>query len=1170
MKINVRLLLITFVVVVIISLSSTFIYHSITNTLLKNQHSKALLNSSTDFSFAFQSEVASYDEELINLLNSKTKSIKNSKLDFVFQLTESRTIVLKSFIHSNKISRSVLTNSFDNFLKQYPNIVLKFYQMENGKSYFYGKIITEDYLNKLSEKIRAEIVLVINQIPYVSSHSGLNNLYFPYFIKALNNQISNQNFNLYYQEFENGDFFSTYYIPNFLINTGDGIKFLLFTTPSDLAEFRDTMQTIAITIALAGILLSLIFVLLFTTKIRRQISLLSDATKITASGNLSHRVPIISKDELGNLGIVFNNMLDHIQLKEQIERQYSELITIINETPLLKELCDAVLEKIISTTDVSLGVFYVVDNKNAKPISSYGINQSILEVHDETNFHLNVIEKRKKVELTFEDNPPIIKTGLVEIKIRYLLVMPLIFNKNVIGVIELACEHIPENTPVDYLTKIMEQLAVGLNSALSYEQLENLVNELRILNEDYHKQNLQISKQNSELIELHKELKKQAEELEEQRKKAVELTQVKSQFLANMSHELRTPLNSIIGLTELISDDSSTLAKTKDRLKIVLRNGKKLLSMINNILEFSKIESGKFEVNKSNFILSTFILDIYSAMEPLVTENGLDFEISFNSEYDLLINSDKHKLEQILLNLLSNAIKFTESGKIEIKINIVNNISLQISVVDSGIGISDENKEIIFNEFEQGSLTKTKKYQGAGLGLAICKKYIELIGGTIDVSANEENGSTFSILLDSVILEKFTIDKNFGFLNKRINLKDKPKRILIYGADKESTEKIIAYFKNQNYTTFSSNNLSDLFKNGIIPNQDGAIINITNQTEIIWETIFNVKTKSNLPLKLCALTNNGSSCFLLNIFDIITDIEDYKILNQTISIASIVTDNIESILYIGESSGILKKVISNIDSNIIFNSSKDISTVANYIEKRKVDLIIADVVIGNYTTLETLEKINNEKLIPIILNLSKSMVEQSALIIHNSFQLLAEQHSKSTYDVLENIEEQFSLIKKVKKSVTSSLENVFSEKTELSSNENFSAKTWDGDFAVLVVDDDKDTLFTVGEILKNIGCDVTNASNGAECLSTLENYTPDLILLDIMMPIMDGFETIKKIRTNSETKNLVVYAITAQAMLDDLSIIKNNGFDDLITKPVNASTLSFKIQQAIQKRANKL
>ena len=226
--------------------------------------------------------------------------------------------------------------------------------------------------------------------------------------------------------------------------------------------------------------------------------------------------------------------------------------------------------------------------------------------------------------------------------------------------------------------------------------------------------------------------------------------------------------------------------------------------------------------------------------------------------------------------------------------------------------------------------------------------------------------------------------------------------------------------------------------------------------------------------------------------------------------------------------------------------------------------------IGNTSLIEEIINANIPKSIPKILYLNRTMAKNKASIINSSFLSLAEQHSTITDDALKNIEEYFSLLKKVKKSVTSSIENVFNEKIGSSSKESISQYTGKNNFNVLVVDDDKDTLFTVGEILMNIGCEVTNANNGAECLSALENDTPDLILLDIMMPIMDGFETIKKIRTNNATKNLIVYAITAQAMLDDLSIIKNNGFDDLITKPVNASTLSFKIQQAIQKRTRKL
>ena len=176
-------------------------------------------------------------------------------------------------------------------------------------------------------------------------------------------------------------------------------------------------------------------------------------------------------------------------------------------------------------------------------------------------------------------------------------------------------------------------------------------------------------------------------------------------------------------------------------------------------------------------------------------------------------------------------------------------------------------------------------------------------------------------------------------------------------------------------------------------------------------------------------------------------------------------------------------------------------------------------------------------------------------IITNNWSKLIDEFSNSKEDTYKQINQKISLLKKIKTSILPILET--SEEINLANDKS--------SFKVLVVDDDSDTLFTVGEILQNIGCKILYANNGAECLTALKESTPDLVLLDIMMPVMDGFETIKRIRANEETKNIMVYAITAQAMLDDIFIIKNNGFDDLITKPVNATTLAFKIKQAMDK-----
>lgn len=1156
MKINVRLLLITFIIIVIISLSSTFIFYSTTTSLLKNQYSKTLLNSNTDFSLAFQNLVGSLDSELYEITESKNySSLQLTNLDFIFSITDQRKIVHETAIFSNNVNRALFTDSFDEFLINYPNVVLKYYQNSEKQAYFYGKIINEEILNNLSEKIRSEVVLIIKKTPFLSSHQLQNEVYFPIVFEAINNNISKQKFNVFYKKLDNGDFFANKYIPEYLIFSNEPIQFLIFNLPTDLAEFRDKIQSIALTIALAGILLSLVFVLLFTTKIRKQISLLNQATRIITKGDLSHRVSIISNDELGNLGKTYNDMLDHIQSNEKSEREYSELITIINKTPLLKNLADTVLEKIIQTTSISFGVFYLVENNNAKPLSTYGISHSVLKSHDSSSFYSDVITNQKTIELTFEDNPPSIKTGLAEIKIKYLIIMPIIFNQTVIGIIELACEHIPEKSPQNYLNKIKDQLAVGLNSSLSYEQLENLVNELRILNEEYHKQNLQISEQNTELLNLHSELKKQAGELEEQRKKAVELSHVKSQFLANMSHELRTPLNSILGLTELIAEDSSTFTKTKDRLKIVLRNGKKLLAMINNILEFSKIESGKFEVNKSNFILSEFLVDIYNAIEPLISEKGLNFEILFDSSYDLLINTDRHKFEQILLNLLSNAIKFTEIGGIKVEFIIIDNISLKVNVVDTGIGISDEDKDRIFNEFEQVDFTSSRKYQGAGLGLAICKKYAELIGGEVSVLSNVVRGATFSISLHNVVLEKYLINKKLLLKNKIANSEQEIRRIAILQDEERGNQEILKYFEKNNYDIIEGiaklDTLSQLENRSL----DGIVFNFNYNLKDDWDLLYHLKQNENtkeLPIIVFTEDSSENLFFLGKEFNFITQFDEDNYLKTLFDILIIQYSQLKSVQIISNYKEEIEENINRLgkELSIIENNTDKIS---NVIINESVNLIIIDAHLFNSKNYVILKKLK----IPVLIYLNQSIIKEYLSIIQNNWINLVSDYSKPKEDVYKLINQKITLHKKVKKSISSLI-----EKTE---EINIASKS--DKFNVLVVDDDKDAQFTVGEILKTMGCEISFADNGAECLTILNEYKPDLILLDIMMPIMDGFETIKKIRNNEKTQNMNVYAITAQAMLDDINIIKNNGFDDLITKPVNASSLAFKIKKAMEKRA---
>jgi len=1171
MKINLRLLLITFSVIVIISLSSTFIYYSTTTSLLKKQYSKNLLNANSDFAFELQSGIQIIEEEFSRIRNNSIElssiAIDTTLLDFMFSLDENNLIDQNSFIYSSIVQPSALINSIEDFTKVYPNIILLYSKEEQNENVFYGKVITEEYLNKIATKIRAEVAFVIEELPIKISNSQSNENYLVNLVNATKVFNSQNKTDVYYEELKSSDFFSAVHKPKNFNVANVHYSFLIFNTSSELSEFRYTIQMIIFVFALTGVLLSLIFILLFTTKLRKQISLLSKTTKLIADGELGERVPIITNDELGKLGSAFNDMLDRLESKEKTEKRFLEIVTIINENPSLKILSSLILEKLITATETTFGAFYIVEDDQLESISTYGVGENTLKAAVEPDLYSNVLQKQEYIEIIFEEDFPSLKTGLLEIKIKYLLVIPVIFDKKVIAVIEIASENIPSVEPKEYLDSVKEQLAIGINNSASLEKLKNLVDELKNLNDQYLQQNEKILDQNVELKKLHSDLKEKAEELEKQRKSAIELSHVKSQFLANMSHELRTPLNSIIGLTELISEDTTTFPKTKDRLKIVLRNGKKLLTMINNILEFSKIESGKFEIIKSDFIISEFLNDIFLSMEPLVTEKDLRLSITFTKEKDLMINSDKHKLEQIILNLLSNAIKFTEVGGIKINIDTIDEKTLKIDVIDTGIGISDENKKLIFQEFKQVDLTRTRKYQGAGLGLAICKKYIELLGGEISVQGNDFKGTTFTILLSNVIQDTLPLLEKDIYSKSESEKQSNRKKLLLIHDDVKNQILIENYFEKSEYDIIQSKPSVEIIEQIENISLDGIILNATNITQSYWEILYKLKSNqstTNIPLSPISIQPNSREAYLFNPFEIVIGSKKTDKLKYCIDLIKLNNNKGEKIIWLGENSDERQNIITELNDYAEITISSEIENISESIDDIKPDILIIDTIFENQTTLKLMSYLQQTNKLPIIAIIPDDIEELEKQRLISAFDKMGMDSSKNLEEVFRAVDRKFSLMKKLKKSISFPIENksLDDNKKEISSTVDPSGKN---NIHVLVVDDDEDTLFTVGEIIKNIGCSISFAKNGAECLTLLKTITPDLTLLDIMMPVLDGFETIKKIRTDKETKDLKVYAMTAQAMLDDFDIIKSNGFDDLITKPIDISTLSFKIQQRIQK-----
>lgn len=1176
MKLNVRLILITSIIFLFISVASTFIFYSLAGRLFFKYQSQAVLNSTNDFAFSFQTLLQQPEDDLKKILpklsSIKDLDIDSTSIDFIFTLVNDSLINTSEFKVKNKAVLNIRSRSFRQFFSDNPNAVLDYVRLANGVTIYYGFVISQETLNNISEKIRAEVALVINNSPVEISSSEKNQKYLLSLVNASRDLKYRNNFDLYGEELENADFIASLFTPRQILTPGGKINFVIFSFFPESVDFRTTLRNVMFLVVIAGAALTFILVLLSTTKLRRQVSLLNNAAETASKGDFEHKVAVFTKDEIGKLGEAFNRMLDELKQKEKAEKEYTEFITLINQNPTLKEVSETVLAKIIKSTGLTFGVLYIVEQKKMRVISSFGISRNLLTPTQEADFYSNAIEKKETVEFTFKENYPEIQTGLASIKIKYLLIFPIVYNKETIAILEAASETIPAQNIKGYIGNIQEQLANGLTNARSLEQLENFVAELKRLNEEYQKQNKQIVEQNEELLLLHQRLKEKADELEKQRSKAVELTKVKSQFLASMSHELRTPLISILGLTELIMKDSATETKFRERINIVNRNGKKLLSLITNILEFSKFESGKIDVKKESFLLSDFLAELKPNIEQLALEKKLKFSVDAFRHSDVLLNTDKMKLEQILTNLLVNAIKFTERGEIKLSISQKHNSDICFEVADTGIGISEEHKQTIFSEFKQIESGTDRKFGGAGLGLAICRRYVDMLGGEISLQSEPGKGSTFSITLLDAILDVIELaDSQFLSVKEESENKEIKKNILIVDQGSNTNKLLGDYLISYNYNIHIASNLEKIYETINNTNVEAVIVG-SNKNEInIWQFIVDFKNKSlaqNPILIITEILEDKKIGWLPNIFEFaVKPLNEFQIKKQITKIELFSSSKVENVFCFTKNKSEFDVLKESYKAQHSLMQINKFAELPEGIKANDTNLILVDVETMGADSLRLCSLLSQKKMGKnnfVVFVFPDPVDGKLSTTLNSELKKLTLESKNHPLDVLKDLKDRLAIdVTEMNKKI-----NLIEETTGHGTKFDISQEKVITKPTVLIVDDDNDSLFTIGEYVKEINCDTVFAHNGVECLLMLNHMTPDLILLDIMMPQMDGFETIKRIRSENKFSDLPVVALTAYAMLDNKNIIERNGFNGLLTKPINFGLLESTIKTFVKEKVN--
>lgn len=1173
MKISHRIILVNLLIVAIVLGSVAIAFYSIMYNTLTSQLSQNVINTSGNFNFLYSSLLEDIDNEFYALTSTNPKSLFESRTligslsDFVLEAQAPEDHKIINYATKPFIQIPQLKFDIEEFVKSNPYTIISKYTYPDNRVYYYGKAFTSTMLDELSKRTGLEVALIWDDVATEVSNANLNSQHTFLISKAYQSLTNEKKQEIYISENDDSDIIAAKFKIERLSQYGNELSFIFFKINNAATDLRTTLVYILLLIGVVGILIALILSYVLTHKMRLRIGELNLATAKTSAGNFDMRISDTGNDEIGNLGKAFNLMLDELQKNQKAKNEYSDFITLINKNASLTEISNAALKKILDTCGFLVGALYSVDDDEVSLICTYGLNSTINN-RERNEFYQNIIQTRETVEIASTDYLPAVQTGLVDLKINHLLLLPVIYNHKVIAILELASINKPSDEAKDYLEKIQEQLAIGLTNAKALVQLENLVSELKSLNEESQKQNVQIKKQHDTLLEMSNQLKTKAEELAFQKERAEDSTRLKSEFLASMSHELRTPMNSILGLTELILDKAQLSGKNKERLEVVLKSGKRLMNLINDILDLSKIEAGKMDVRDDDVLLEEIIEEVTATAQPLAKEKGLTFNVKRNCNTRLIINTDKGKINQVLINLIGNAVKFTHKGNVELSISILHDRTVQFAVSDTGIGISDDDKKLIFEEFRQLDGTTARKYSGTGLGLAISKKIVDLIGGKISVASVLGEGSVFSVSFPI----KYSQEKkkeSLSNVNPVVLRQNRNNPVLIIDDDSEVRYTIAQYLQSRGYETIFAEDGETGIKLAIEKQPFAITLDILLPNTDGWSVLKTLKENQetkDIPVILVSILGDKNIGYSLGAFEyFIKPFSSEKLLSAFSRLESFARKQFQKIVIVDDDEYEFEKFKNEFkDDKLTIEYIKDSEYAFNKIAEVQPDLIILDLImpkVDGITLANKLKSNNKTKQIPIIISTAKDLTEVEKQSLNKIVEAIIVKTKNQPFDVLKAVRDRINMIDS-EGAVLSGEEYEEFETDKIAESEELA---YEHQAEVLIVDDDPDTLFTLNEMVQATGCKTFLAKSGIECLRVLEQTKPDLILLDIMMPEMDGFQTLKNIRNNTDLQDIPIYAVTAKAMVGDKEIILKHGFNDYIAKPVNSAIISGKISQLISK-----
>lgn len=828
------------------------------------------------------------------------------------------------------------------------------------------------------------------------------------------------------------------------------------------------------------------------------------------------------------------------------------------------------------------------------------------------------LEKERIILSNVPESYVKINSGLGKIPPSNLILLPVLFENNVKAVIELGTLGTFSNTHLDFLGQLTESIGIVVNTIQTntrtevlLSQSQSLANALKIQQEELKRTNDELQnkafllfKQKDEVETKNKEVEEARRSLEEKAEQLTLTSKYKSEFLANMSHELRTPLNSLLILAQqLYENPEGNLNDKQTRYaKTIHSCGDDLLELINDILDLSKIESGFITANISNILFSEISTFVETTFKPLSETKNLKFKTEIYPGLPESIDTDSQRLNQILKNLLSNAFKFTERGEVKLKIfnaekkwqqagNSLSNAKqvVAFSIIDSGIGISPDKQTIIFEAFQQAEGSTSRKYGGTGLGLSISRGLAELLGGTIELESELGVGSTFTLYLPMDKVEATLIDNDFKTLlpkNKELEgvfeafnmteneilskkLEDISEMTNEAGDDRNNisaNDKVVLVIEDDlifGKIMVEQAHLSGL--KAVVASSYVEIFNfVTRFTPMAitldvylsdtsgWKVLDQFKNDlhyRHIPIHLISREENkilalkrGAKSFLLKP---LLHHQLNELFDEIIKFNSI---EIKQLLIVEQDGPEISRMADLFRENSIEITVTSSLEKANELIKQKIfDTIILDHSLPDFSSIDLFRNIQNDKNNPI------------PIIIYSSNELdkeeIVKMNTVTNNILLKFVNTRERLLEKTLMLLHFDYARLPPEKRKMMENFRTKSDVLTGK-KILVVDDDVRNLFALTTVFERFNIDVITAERGMEAISMMNDFNDiEMVLMDIMMPGMDGYETIRKIRREYKNSTLPIIAVTAQAMKGDRQKCIEAGASDYITKPLKIDQL---------------